>query len=90
MTCQTLVWLVLLELPALHFGRRMGQSSLLYIYNFIFSFHFETGSPNQGDSLDRNIDKENRSTKDFLILVSYRFKCSYNSSGQSSTFDYMK
>ncbi|CAB4297348.1 unnamed protein product [Prunus armeniaca] len=25
-------------------------------------------SPNQGDSLDRNIDKESRSTKDFLIL----------------------
>lgn len=25
-------------------------------------------SPNQGDSLDRNIDDENRSTKDFLIL----------------------
>lgn len=25
-------------------------------------------SPNRGDSLDRNIDEENRSTKDFLIL----------------------
>ncbi|OIW03102.1 hypothetical protein TanjilG_07254 [Lupinus angustifolius] len=25
-------------------------------------------SPNQGDSLDRNIDQENRSTKDFMIL----------------------
>ncbi|GAU15078.1 hypothetical protein TSUD_08160 [Trifolium subterraneum] len=28
-------------------------------------------SPNQGDSLDRNIDEENRSTKDFLILESH-------------------
>ncbi|KAK4480170.1 hypothetical protein RD792_013232 [Penstemon davidsonii] len=28
-------------------------------------------SPNRGDSLDRNIDEENRTTKDFLILVSH-------------------
>lgn len=28
-------------------------------------------SANRGDSLDRNIDAENRQTKDFLILVSY-------------------
>lgn len=30
----------------------------------------ELGSPNRGDSLDRNINEENRATKDFLILVS--------------------
>ncbi|CAL5206331.1 unnamed protein product [Lathyrus oleraceus] len=28
-------------------------------------------SPNRGDSLDRNIDNENRSTKDFLILENH-------------------
>lgn len=33
-------------------------------------YYFETGSANRGDSLDRIIDEENRSTKDFLILVS--------------------
>ena len=32
--------------------------------------YFVIGSANRGDSLDRNIDKENLKTKDFLILVS--------------------
>ncbi|MED6111928.1 Hydroxyproline O-galactosyltransferase hpgt2, partial [Stylosanthes scabra] len=31
-------------------------------------------SANRGDSLDRNIDEENRSTKDFLILVMRKLK----------------
>lgn len=34
--------------------------------------YFEIGSANRGDSLDRNIDEENRKTKDFFILVSDR------------------
>ena len=34
--------------------------------------YFEIGSANRGDSLDRNIDEENRKTNDFFILVSDR------------------
>lgn len=41
----------------------------LLVALFISGF-FELGSPNRGDSLDRNINEEKRVTKDFLILVS--------------------
>lgn len=37
---------------------------------FLIVLCFENDSANRGDSLDRNIDEENRSTKDFFILVS--------------------
>lgn len=39
----------------------------------LISALLELGSPNRGDSLDRNINEENRATKDFLILVSLLF-----------------
>jgi len=42
-------------------------------YESYFTFKFVIDSPNRGDSLDRNINEENRSTKDFLILVSKVF-----------------
>ena len=41
----------------------------VFLFKFFFLF-FEIDSANRGDSLDRNINEENRSTKDFLILVS--------------------
>lgn len=43
---------------------------MLLRMNLLFIYCLETGSANRGDSLDRNIDGENRTTKDFLILVS--------------------
>ena len=39
-------------------------------WTLIIIYGSEHGSANRGDSLDRNIDEENRMTKDFLILVS--------------------
>lgn len=38
----------------------------------LLTYLFLAGSANRGDSLDRIIDDENSSTKDFLILVGVR------------------
>lgn len=42
-----------------------------FIWFWLSFIPWKICSANRGDSLDRNIDDENRLTQDFLILVSY-------------------